>query len=286
MATAEQVLKIAQSQIGYKESPKNSNKTKYGKAYGMNGQSWCAIFVWWVFNEAGCPELFFGGKKSAYCPTIADFYIAKKQTVSKGSGKPGDIVLFDWNHSGASDHIGIIEKKNSDGTYTCIEGNTSLNNNSNGGQVMRRKRYQSQISWICRPKYSNSTTTVSTTTKKTGKLVVDGEWGKTTTTMTQKVFGVSTTGTITGQLTSCKKYLPAASADSWKFASSSKNGAAVIKEIQKLVGVTRDGKAGKKTVMAMQKFLNKKGYSCGTADGVMGAKTVKAWQKYINSRLK
>lgn len=287
MSSANKVLQVAQSQIGYKESPKNSNKTKYGKAYGINSQPWCAIFVWWVFTQANCPELFFGGKKSAYCPTIADYYIAKKQTVSKGSGKPGDIVLFDWNHSGASDHIGIIEKKNSDGSYTCIEGNTSLNNNSNGGQVMRRKRYQSQISWICRPKYTEtSTATVSTTTKKTGKLTVDGEWGQTTTTMTQKVFGVSQTGTITDQLKSCKKYLTAASTTSWKFISSSKNGAPVIKEIQKLVGVTRDGKAGKNTVKAMQKFLNKKGYSCGTADGYMGAKTVKAWQKYINSRLK
>lgn len=287
MSSASKVLQIAQSQIGYKESPRNSNKTKYGKAYGMNGQPWCAIFVWWVFTQANCPELFFGGKKSAYCPTIADFYIAKKQIVSKGSGKPGDIVLFDWNHSGASDHIGIIEKKNSDGSYTCIEGNTSLSNNSNGGQVMRRKRYQSQISWICRPKYTEtSAATVSTTTKKTGKLTVDGEWGKTTTSLTQKVMGTVRDGIVSNQPKSQKKYVPNCLTTSWKFVSNSKNGSAMVKEVQRLVGVSRTGKINKSTVKAMQKFLNKKGYSCGTADGVMGKKTVMAWQKYINSRLK
>ena len=174
MTTANKVLEIAKAEIGYKESPKNSNKTKYGKAYGMDGQPWCAIFVWWVFTKAGCPELFFGGEKSAYCPTIADYYIAQKQTVAKGSGKPGDIVLFDWNKNNSSDHIGIIEKKNSDGSYTTIEGNTSTSDNSNGGQVMRRTRKQADISWICRPKYTEKTTTAkATTTEKKEDKTVD-----------------------------------------------------------------------------------------------------------------
>lgn len=156
MAKATDVLKIAKSQIGYKESPAGSNKTKYGKEYGMNGQPWCAMFVWWCFRQAKASELFYGGKKSAYCPAIADYYIAKKQTVGKSSGKPGDIVLFGFGHKN-SQHIGIIEKKNANGTYTCIEGNTSTGNNCNGGMVMRRTRYQSQINWIVRPKYEAET---------------------------------------------------------------------------------------------------------------------------------
>ena len=117
MATANDILKIARSQIGYKESPSGSNKTKYGKEYGLNGQPWCAIFVWWCFKHANASSLFMGGGKSAYCPSIADYYIAKKQTVSKSSGKPGDFVLFGFGHTN-SQHIGFIEKKNSDGSYT------------------------------------------------------------------------------------------------------------------------------------------------------------------------
>lgn len=295
MSSAAKVLQTAIAEIGIKENPSGSNKVKYnteyyGSAVSGSGYAWCAVFVWWVFKHAGCSELFYGGKKSAYCPTIADYYIANKQTVSKGSGKPGDIVLFDWNQNNSSDHIGIIEKKNSDGSYTCIEGNTSVGNNSNGGQVMRRQRYQSQISWICRPKYTETTTSTSTTTTTTtstssSKLTVDGSWGAATTTKTQKVMGTVQDGVVSGQLASCKRYLTACLTTSWKFSSRSNGGSAMVKAIQKLVGVTRDGIAGKNTVKAMQKFLNNKGYSCGTVDGFMGAKTVKAWQKYINSRL-
>lgn len=292
MSSAAKVLQVAIAEIGVKESPAGSNKVKYnteyyGRAVSGSGYAWCAVFVWWVFKHAGCPELYFGGKKSAYCPTIADYYIAKKQTVSKSSGKPGDIVLFDWEQNSSSDHIGIIEKKNADGSYTCIEGNTSVNNNSNGGQVMRRQRYQSQISWICRPKYTENSSVSSSSSSSTSsyKLTLDGQWGPTTTYRTQKVLGTVQDGIVSDQLTSCRKYLPNCLSTSWKFVSRSTNGSAMVKAIQKLVGVSRDGKAGKNTVKAMQRFLNNKGYSCGTVDGVMGYKTVVAWQKYINSRL-
>ena len=284
MSSAAKVLEIARKEIGYSESPAGSNKTKYGKAYGMDGQPWCAMFVWWVFTQAGCPELFFGGKKSAYCPTIADYYILNKQTVSKSKGQAGDIVLFDWNKNNCSDHIGIIESRNSDGSYTCIEGNTSVGNNSNGGNVMRRTRYQSQISWICRPKYTESST-VTPAPAANNKLAVDGQWGKTTTLKTQKVLGTAQDGIVSGQLTSCKQYLQGCSTSSWKFVKYSANGSTMVKAIQRLVGVSADGKAGKNTVKAMQNFLNRKGFNCGTADGYMGAKTIKAWQNYINSRL-
>lgn len=290
MSSAAKVLQIARAEIGVKESPSGSNKVKYnteyyGRAVSGSGYAWCAVFVWWVFKHAGCPELFFGGKKSAYCPTIADYYIANKQTVSKSSGKPGDIVLFDWNQNNSSDHIGIIESKNSDGSYVCIEGNTSVGNNSNGGQVMRRTRYQSQISWICRPKYTESSAVTPAVSVTANKLSVDGQWGQTTTRKTQKVLGTVQDGIVSGQLTSCRQYLQGCLTSSWKFVKWSANGSAMVKAIQKLVGATADGKAGKNTVKAMQTFLNKKGYSCGTVDGYMGTKTIKAWQKYINSRL-
>ena len=278
MSSAAKVLQIARNEIGTNESPTNSNKVKYAKEYGMNGQPWCAMFVWWVFKHAGCPELFYGGKKSAYCPTIADYYIAKKQTVSKGSGKAGDIVLFDWNKNNSSDHIGIIEKKNSDGTYTTIEGNTSLTNNANGGQVMRRTRKQSEISYICRPKYTEKEDAKE-------KLVEDGEWGEATTRASQIVFKTIEDGEVSGQLISCKKYLPNCNTSSWEFVKSSKNGSTLIRAIQNLVGEKLDGKAGKNTAYKMQIFLKSKGFYSGSYTKKLDKATVKAWQKYINSRL-
>ncbi len=45
---------------------------KYNTAYygrEVSGKyPWCAVFVWWVFREAGAPELYYGGGETAYCP--------------------------------------------------------------------------------------------------------------------------------------------------------------------------------------------------------------------------
>ena len=118
------------------------------------------------------------------------------------------------------------------------------------------------------------------------KITVDGEWGKNTTKATQKVLGTTVDGIVSKQIKSCQKYLEACSTSSWEFKTSGyAGGSSMVKAIQKLVGATVDGHAGKNTVIAMQKFLNNKGFSCGSVDGYMGPNTVKAWQKYINSRL-
>ena len=167
MTTANDILKVARAEIGYKESPANSNRTKYNRWYYGSDTSaaWCAIFVDWVFGQCGAISLLPGGKKNAYVPTIADDIIRSGRSVGKGSGKGGDIVTFDWERNSHSDHIGIIEKKNADGTYTTIEGNTAVGNDSNGGQVMRRTRKQSQISYIFRPAYGGSSSAPTTTTE-------------------------------------------------------------------------------------------------------------------------
>lgn len=57
------------------------------------------------------------GKKTAYCPSIGDWGIINKLTVNKNEGQYGDIVLFDFNKNGSSDHIGFIVGKNADGSY-------------------------------------------------------------------------------------------------------------------------------------------------------------------------
>ena len=78
--------------------------------------------------------------KTAGCPTMGDYAIKKKMNVSWGGRKRGDIVLFDFNNNGTSDHIGIVVSVNSDGSITTVEGNTGSGNNTNGGQVQKRTR--------------------------------------------------------------------------------------------------------------------------------------------------
>jgi hypothetical protein len=59
--------------------------------------------------------------------------------------QPGDLVCFDWEGNGVADHIGLYEKDLPGSEFQTIEGNTSVGNNSNGGEVMRRKRNRSQV---------------------------------------------------------------------------------------------------------------------------------------------
>lgn len=160
MATAKQVMTVAERYIGVTEYPPNSNKVMfntdyYGSAVSGADYPWCCTYVWDVFRIAGASKLFYDGKKTAYCPTVATWGKNAHLTVPISQGQYGDIVLFDWGKDGKADHIGLIVQRYSDGSYKTIEGNTSYTNNSNGGEVMYRTRYQSQICEIIRPKYSN-----------------------------------------------------------------------------------------------------------------------------------
>ena len=154
MILAEKIIETALAEIGVKESPANSNRQKYGKEYGVNGTAWCCQFVWWVFKKAGAAALFYGGKKTAYCPTLMQYYKSKGQIVKKNF-EPGDIIFFDFNGNGQPDHVGIVERVSGNKVYT-IEGNTSVGNDTNGGQVMRRTRSGKNILCAARPKYDKN----------------------------------------------------------------------------------------------------------------------------------
>ena len=151
MIFAKKIIEIAVGELGVKESPANSNRQKYGKEYGVNGTAWCCQFVWWLFKKAGAAALFYGEKKTAYCPTLMQYYKDKGQIVKKNF-EPGDIIFFDFNGNGQPDHVGIVERVVGNNVYT-IEGNTSAKNDTNGGQVMRRTRSGKTILCAARPKY-------------------------------------------------------------------------------------------------------------------------------------
>lgn len=119
---------------------------------------------------------------------------------------------------------------------------------------------------------------VAPTPTKKG-ITVDGVWGKDTTKAMQKWLGVTQDGIVSRQLKSCKKYLPSCSTGSWQFVILGLGGSAMIKALQKKLGVKADGYCGQATVKALQKFLGV------TADGVCGKNTVTALQKYLNKKL-
>lgn len=144
------ILDIARKEIGTKESPPNSNRTKYGRWYGMDGNPWCAMYTSWVYHTAGYPlPVIQSGAPSgaAYCPFIESY--AKKHGQWHKEPKPGDLALFHFGKREAV-HIGIVESVNGR-NFSCIEGNTSVSNNANGGMVMRRSRHISQCRGFYRP---------------------------------------------------------------------------------------------------------------------------------------
>lgn len=147
MATAESVLAIARKDLGYKESPPGSNRTKYGKWYGMDGQPWCMMAVQYWLNQAGVTPVI----RTASCGALMRAAIRAGEWVTRDY-QPGDVVIYDFPGGAATDHTGIIE--GFDGRYvTAIEGNTSTGNDSNGGEVMRRKRKLDVVVGAWRPEY-------------------------------------------------------------------------------------------------------------------------------------
>ena len=89
----ENMLTIAESQLGYRETAENY--TKYGKWYGMDGQPWCAMFVSWCARMSGGPESEIPNFAACNSGGVSWF---KKHNAWKNRSYtplPGDTVLFD-----------------------------------------------------------------------------------------------------------------------------------------------------------------------------------------------
>ncbi|MEH2264079.1 CHAP domain-containing protein [Nostoc sp.] len=119
----------------------------------MDEQPWCAMFVSYCFYNAGLPLNITTSKGFAFCPFGVDWF--KDKGLWYRVPQVGDVVFYDWESDRVSDHVGMVEQVNADGSIVAIEGNTSVGNNSNGGQVMRRPR-QNNIAGYGRPHYDSS----------------------------------------------------------------------------------------------------------------------------------
>ena len=137
------VLNIACGQLGVTESPAGSNRTKYGKWMGLDGQPWCMSFVQWCFHQAGTPL----PHKTGSCSALLNWYQKNRpECVVKGP-QPGDIAIFTFGHTG------IVERA-LPGSVMCIEGNTSpgqSGSQDNGGGVYRRQRNLALVRAFIRP---------------------------------------------------------------------------------------------------------------------------------------
>ena len=134
----EDILAIADSQVGYHESTRNyiveedgsvKGYTRYGEWYGYPHGDWCAMFTSFCLHYAGIPEEMVPIESS--CRRWIELLEAEEldlfRPAAEESGEayapvPGDLVFFDLNGDGISDHVGVVEYLE-EGTLHTIEGN-------------------------------------------------------------------------------------------------------------------------------------------------------------------
>lgn len=136
MASVEQLLNVARSQLGTKESPPYSNNVLYTRWYPMPGSPWCDMYISWCFDRVGLGAV---EGKHAYTPEHEASFKARGRWVERGgTPRPGDCIFFDF--IGRTSHIGFVESVSGRTAYT-IEGNTNPAGGRDGGEVMRHARF-------------------------------------------------------------------------------------------------------------------------------------------------
>lgn len=249
MTTATKVLNIARSQIGYHQM--SGERTKYGRWYGMDGVSWCDMFVSWVGVMANARAII---GKAAYTPAHASWF----QSEGRWGHTPrrGAIVFFNWPNDGVDriQHVGIVESVRGDGRIVTIEGNTTSGvwgSQSHGGGVYRRVRSTSLVVGYGYPQYDGERD-VKQLKNPRGvhpPLIIDGQWGRNTTRALQRYLGVTDDGQIGDQTRKAlQRKLGLAEDGSW--------GRRTRKELQRELHVSADGDWGPQTIRALQRQLN------------------------------
>jgi len=246
-ATADQVLAVAASQIGFYATPGTSSK--YGAWYGLANGQWCAMFVSWCANQAGAADVI---PKHAYCPSGVNWYKAHGEWHDGIAGiARGDEVYF--NFPGLPDrisHTGLVESISADGNVNTIEGNTSGSSGGsqrNGGVCARKCRRQYIVGYG-RPAYGTSVTPVVHVVTS-NLLEVDGDFGPLTCKALQRVLGVTVDGLFGPQTKVALQRKLGVKADG-------SFGPISVRALQTRLGVGRDGSWGPITTRALQGRLN------------------------------
>ena len=132
------VLAIAKTQLGYTESTRNyavwedgsqHGYTRYGDWYGSPYGDWCAMFVSFCIHYADVE----GMPLNWGCRTwIADLEPLDRYRPASSdyTPVPGDLIFYDWELDGLSDHVGLVAELvpasgEEPAKLIAIEGNSS-----------------------------------------------------------------------------------------------------------------------------------------------------------------
>ena len=131
MSRIDSIINTAKSFIGTTEGSNNHreiidlyNKARYSDAYQMTmNDLWCCAFVVAVFQDCGMADII---PCYAYCDGMIQMFKQWGRWKDKYNYTPnaGDIIFYDWNGDGSSDHVGIVSDY-SNHNIEVIEGNKS-----------------------------------------------------------------------------------------------------------------------------------------------------------------
>ena len=112
------IVEVALTQLG------NEGGQPYWSWYGFDGRvEWCACFVSWCADQCGYLD---SGiiPKFSLCSDGVDWFSGNGQWQNRSyEPSAGDIIFFDWDGDGTTDHVGIVEKCENGIVYT-VEGNS------------------------------------------------------------------------------------------------------------------------------------------------------------------
>lgn len=130
--------------------------------------NYCCMFVWDIYRMCRVPEYFMGGKKSASCTEVLNFYKQYYPThvhTDISRCKQGDLVFYQFDTDSKADHIGIFESQTSNTTFYAIEGNTSnkeVGVQYDSGWVMRKNRNINKVMAFVSIEFPEDTERVAT----------------------------------------------------------------------------------------------------------------------------
>ena len=111
------LVAVAQSQLGYRESTENfildesglvKGYTRYGEWFGITHGDWCAMFVSFCLRYAEIPNFPFHSRCNAWIEVLRSEDYGLYRPAGDYEPQPGDVVFFDLDGDKAAEHVGIV----------------------------------------------------------------------------------------------------------------------------------------------------------------------------------
>ena len=137
---AEDLLAVAESQMGYKQSRRNFEAvyneeknsydlygwSRYGAWYKEPYAEWSTLFVCFCLSYAGIPSevIPYDSEAASWADKLSELGLF--QTAEDYTPKPGDLMFTDWDDDGKIDHVGIVREVNEEyDEIVTIEGDSN-----------------------------------------------------------------------------------------------------------------------------------------------------------------